>query len=331
MQPALAPAPHPGQPQTQSPQQQQQQHHQQQQQQQSSPHQQHQQLSDPNKTNPNTAHPIAHDHAEQVLHEQLLAAQLQASGHAPPPPRPQPGVTLAQPVRDQHVNIDPAISGGVPTTGMIQAPTQQQQQPQQPQPQPQLQPQLQPDAGDQSSGDGRKSYGKRELSTSKRAAQNRAAQRAFRQRKEGYIRKLEDRVKDYEVMEENYKVLQAENYQLREYIIGLQSRLIDTQGDVPELPPNIDLSQPRPDPSAGAQLPVGTSPGQPDQMNTLNRIAVAGLGMRKHQHEEAAFLGNSNFPTKRVRTDGVDDSGAGQGDAMQVSKAEGTQSTPMAT
>jgi len=37
-------------------------------------------------------------------------------------------------------------------------------------------------------GDGSKRGNKRELSTSKRAAQNRAAQRAFRQRKENYIK-----------------------------------------------------------------------------------------------------------------------------------------------
>lgn len=41
--------------------------------------------------------------------------------------------------------------------------------------------------------------------------------------------------------------MQSENYQLREYIINLQSRLLDTQGEVPEVPGNIDLSQPRTD------------------------------------------------------------------------------------
>lgn len=69
-------------------------------------------------------------------------------------------------------------------------------------------------AGDDGlSPDARK--GKRELSTSKRAAQNRAAQRAFRQRKEGYIKKLEEQVKEFQNMEHNYKALQNENYQLR--------------------------------------------------------------------------------------------------------------------
>lgn len=145
------------------------------------------------------------------------------------------------------------------------------------------------------------------------------SQRAFRQRKEGYIRKLEEQVKDYDALSESYKALQAENFQLREYIISLQSRLIDSQNEVPELPGNIDLTQPRPEHaiasnnnaplSAGAPAAAGSAltpiapslqhnqpsaapsstPG--DDLNQLNRIAVAGLGIRKHhqQHEDAAY------------------------------------------
>ncbi|RAL60278.1 hypothetical protein DID88_000058 [Monilinia fructigena] len=64
--------------------------------------------------------------------------------------------------------------------------------------------------------DGRKG-GKRELSQSKRAAQNRAAQRAFRQRKEGYIKKLEEQVRDFHALEDNYKAIHAENYSLRDH------------------------------------------------------------------------------------------------------------------
>ncbi|KAF7918446.1 uncharacterized protein EAE98_009689 [Botrytis deweyae] len=91
--------------------------------------------------------------------------------------------------------------------------------------------------------DGRKG-GKRELSQSKRAAQNRAAQRAFRQRKEGYIKKLEEQVRDFHALEDNYKAIHAENYSLREYIIRLQSRLIESQGEFPQPPPHINLSHP---------------------------------------------------------------------------------------
>ena len=131
-------------------------------------------------------------------------------------------------------------------------------------------------------------------------------------------------MKDYEVLSDSYKALQAENYQLREYIISLQSRLIDSQNEVPELPGNIDLTQPRPDPpttvastSAGAAAPSSgpvalqqtaqpsTAPSSTpsDDLNQLNRIAVAGLGMRKHQHEETSCLGGESFQAKRMRAD----------------------------
>ncbi|KAE8153393.1 hypothetical protein BDV25DRAFT_31887 [Aspergillus avenaceus] len=201
--------------------------------------------------------------------------------------------------RDQN-NIDPAISGAAMLSGPPQTP---------PQPEP---------TGPESP----KTYGKRPLSTSKRAAQNRAAQRAFRQRKESYIRKLEEQVKEFDNMSDAMKALQAENYQLREYIINLQSRLLESQGEVPELPGNIDLSQPRTDlnvpqpgatsatapsapaPTAAPQQPQPPAPGATsnDDMNSLNRIAVAGLGMRKHPNEEANYLGN-NFPARRPRND----------------------------
>jgi hypothetical protein len=134
---------------------------------------------------------------------------------------------------------------------------------------------------------------------------------------------LEEQVKEFDTVSEAFKSLQAENYQLREYIINLQSRLLESQGEVPELPGNIDLSQPRADlnvppsgagsatapssapaPTAGAPQHPQPTPGgaSNDDMHSLNRIAVAGLGMRKHPNEEANYLGN-NFPGRRTRND----------------------------
>lgn len=149
-------------------------------------------------------------------------------------------------------------------------------------------------------------------------------------------------MKEYEALSESYKAIQAENYQLREYIISLQSRLIDSQNEVPELPGNIDLSQPRPEPpvAAAASAPGAApssvvpppQPGQPstghaatgDDLNSLNRIAVAGLGMRKHPHEEAAYLTN-NFPAqKRMRSED------GQPE-QSATKTEPTNGLPVAT
>ncbi|GMM38225.1 Cin5 protein [Saccharomycopsis crataegensis] len=67
----------------------------------------------------------------------------------------------------------------------------------------------------------------RPLSTSKRAAQNRNAQRAFRHRKEQYIKDLESQVAGVKNLEEEIENLKNENQELRNYILGLQSKLIN--------------------------------------------------------------------------------------------------------
>ncbi|KAI7564315.1 hypothetical protein KC346_g21555, partial [Hortaea werneckii] len=59
---------------------------------------------------------------------------------------------------------------------------------------------------------------------------------------EGYIKKLEEQVKDFQNMEQNFRSLQNENYQLREYILNLQSRLLETQSDIPPAPSHVNLS-----------------------------------------------------------------------------------------
>ncbi|KAJ5118253.1 CAZyme family GH1 [Penicillium atrosanguineum] len=247
----------------------------------------------------------AQDHADQVLHDQLLAAQHQLQQGRPQggPPQQHLQPNTASP-RDQ-ANIDPAISGAAMMNAAPQTPTQ-------------------PHPGSPDDGSS-KAYGKRELSTSKRAAQNRAAQRAFRQRKETYIRKLEEENKQTENIRDQLKHLIGENYSLREYVINLQSRLMDAQAEVPDLPPNIDLSQPPrheltlaaglSGPSAASQQPQ--HPGSAnDDMNSLNRIAVAGLGMRKHP-DDGSFMGNNFQPSKRVRGD------EGQDGSDAVAKQEG--------
>lgn len=82
-----------------------------------------------------------------ALREQLLA---QVQNHHLPPHRPEHQLSTA--ASPHHHNIDPAIAG----TGIMN-------------------PGAGDSGGDENGSDGRKG-GKRELSTSKRAAQNRAAQ-----------------------------------------------------------------------------------------------------------------------------------------------------------
>ncbi|MCJ1339095.1 hypothetical protein MMC09_004384 [Bachmanniomyces sp. S44760] len=172
--------------------------------------------------------------AEASLREHLLAQVHSSSGASHHQQQQQQQLSQESPYHTHHqratsetppergvANLDPAIAGSSGNVSMSAG-----------------------ESGGEEGSDGKRG-GKRELSTSKRAAQNRAAQRAFRQRKEGYIRKLEDQVRDYNLLNENYKTVQAENYQLRDYIINLQSRLIESQGDFPQPPSNIDLPHPR--------------------------------------------------------------------------------------
>ncbi|KAH4038633.1 hypothetical protein HBH98_059720 [Parastagonospora nodorum] len=167
----------------------------------------------------NTMQQPAQDHNKPTI-EMSLREHLLAAGAGQPSTQPLP--QHSSPQGPPHA-IDPAIAGQAyqMSQGAI-------------------------DDGNTSEG---RSKGRRELSTSKRAAQNRAAQRAFRQRKEEYIKQLKDQVKEFEQLCELYKTLQTENYQLRDYIINLQSRLLETQGEIPPAPAGVDLNRPHGEPA----------------------------------------------------------------------------------
>ncbi|KAJ1961493.1 hypothetical protein GGI12_003218, partial [Dipsacomyces acuminosporus] len=55
---------------------------------------------------------------------------------------------------------------------------------------------------------------RRSINSSKRAAQNRAAQRAFRQRRERYVANLEEKARQYDKLEAAFLDLQKSNYEL---------------------------------------------------------------------------------------------------------------------
>lgn len=131
------------------------------------------------------------------------------------------------------------------------------------------------------------------------------SQRAFRQRKEGYIKKLEEQVRELHSLEDNFKAVQAENYSLREYIIHLQSRLIESQGDFPQPPPNVNLAHPhaRQDQQHLEHLhrQDGSAPVAPMapmsqlQASTARNIAAAGLSSAKHPHEDHPYGDHKRF------------------------------------
>ncbi|CAH2354138.1 hypothetical protein CLIB1423_14S02960 [[Candida] railenensis] len=81
---------------------------------------------------------------------------------------------------------------------------------------------------------------RRPVSNTKRAAQNRSAQKAFRLRKEKYIKELEDQAIEVQQLKQTIEELRAENLQLRDYTLALQSRVI-------ELSPSHPPQQGQPD------------------------------------------------------------------------------------
>ncbi|KAK3987848.1 putative transcription factor kapC [Cladorrhinum sp. PSN332] len=173
--------------------------------------------------------------------------------------------------------------------------------------------------------DGRKA--KRELSQSKRAAQNRAAQRAFRQRKEGYIKKLEQQVREFEEVEGNWKNMQAENFALREYVIALQSRLIEVAGEYPPPPQSLHLAlsqHPHPQAAAGGPLgraePPAPVPPQP-QPNPLEVAAQAVAGLSRSEH----LVGRTVDPYGGLRPLTRDDDVKTAEDIARQLQADGTQ------
>jgi len=244
---------------------------------------------------------------EMSLREHLLAASGSGSNPSPYPPPPNagaPGPELPyQPSESAspHDHLDLNVA-----QQQHQAPYAQM-------------------SGDSAGDDGlspQGGKGKRELSTSKRAAQNRAAQRAFRQRKEGYIKKLEEQVKDFQNMEQNYRALQNENYQLREYILNLQSRLLDSSTDVPPAPSHINLaSSSSASMATSSRAPVDTAGDQrysadserlgrsehrqSDQRDPISQLQAAAAqadAATRQQHESPYGLGGgADYANKRVR------------------------------
>jgi hypothetical protein len=84
-------------------------------------------------------------------------------------------------------------------------------------------------------------------------------------------------------MEHSYKSIQTDNYALREYVIQLQSRLLDLQVELPQPPPNVNL----PPPTASSSRPVQHAPTSipepppsTSSAGSLADVAAAVAGLR---------------------------------------------------
>ena len=139
-------------------------------------------------------------------------------------------------------------------------------------------------------------------------------QRAFRQRKEGHIKTLETQVREFNALNESYKAIQAENYTLREYIISLQGRLLEAQGDYPPPPAHIDLHLHRNNhaPANNANVQGDPSTDQDDgngkaptaTMRTLitdELQAAAAQAVAEHKQRNEDGVRPNAGPNKRMR------------------------------
>lgn len=122
-------------------------------------------------------------------------------------------------------------------------PHQQQQQQQQPPPPRQRQSSFKQDEQASTSSveyeqpSSQKSKSNRSVIPSKRAAQNRAAQKAFRQRREQYIKDLEIKAKEMDDWQAEMEKLRKENKQLRDRVIVLENQVnVLTGGDPSKMP-----------------------------------------------------------------------------------------------
>lgn len=86
-------------------------------------------------------------------------------------------------------------------------------------------------------------------------------------------------------MEQSFKTLQGENYELREYVLRLQARLLETQGDFPAPPAHLNVSTPQGsgpapdadvDPNVASHVAVGSAMegGTPLEVQALAGLAA---------------------------------------------------------
>ncbi|PNS17172.1 hypothetical protein CAC42_7226 [Sphaceloma murrayae] len=233
---------------------------------------------------------------EESLRSQLMGASEPSQLQQPEPPSqstsgPAPYPVNARSPQSSNGHIDPSIGGG--GGGGPSPPGQGQY----------MGPMVIDDAiaamGDKGGNN------RRELSSTKRAAQNRAAQRAFRQRKEAYISKLEKQVKDYGVMEEDFKALQHENYQLREYILALQTRILDSANELPPPPPRIHLVHPA---DAQRHQQQQAALAQQRQQEAQQQAQVSTQeGPMEHDHTSPAAATDAQAPTASMTSQRGDD------------------------
>lgn len=91
-------------------------------------------------------------------------------------------------------------------------------------------------------------------------------------------------------MQESYKSIQAENFQLRDYIINLQSRLIESQGEDAVPPPPHSLINPTPPLQLISQSPPPNNNSAPPPSSGTTASGTAGEKRNRDAVENSSFL-----------------------------------------
>ncbi len=110
-------------------------------------------------------------------------------------------------------------------------------------------------------------------------------------------------MREFNSLSDSFKALQSENYQLRDYIISLQSRLLESQGEYPQPPSNIDIPHPQTSGSSAQQIPAPTAPmgsSAASQLQASAAQAVADMSGGRHQQDERPYSRGTNS-SKRTR------------------------------
>ena len=138
------------------------------------------------------------------------------------------------------------------------------------------------------------------------------------------------------MLNNNFKAVQAENYQLRDYIINLQSRLIESHGEFPPPPNNVDGLHPgNPEQTIHAKAIASLPPRELTAINQLRASAeqvATGTGNVDRQEDNLATSGISYNPgessrAKRARI-GSHDMSAAQ-EALQGTSRSSETSRPL--
>ncbi|KAJ2845210.1 hypothetical protein IWW36_004875, partial [Coemansia brasiliensis] len=140
---------------------------------------------------------------------------------------------------------------------------------------------------------------RRSINSSKRAAQNRAAQRAFRLRRERYVAGLEEKARNFDRLEAAFMDIQRENYQLRASLHKLQSENAAMRA---HLATGTPLSPPPSSIASAPFSPVTVMPPYPPTQNPSARpLALTDSGTHSHYAGPSHQLHQQKRPFQYVQ------------------------------